>query len=259
MSQTYADVDASGDPTGAAEWQERMLAWPAVRAYKDHSYRLLDEATLVLDVGCGPGVDLSGLGAGRAIGVDPSITMCRRARQSEAPVCQATAEALPFLSGAVDGCRADRVLQHLTDPAAAVAEMIRVTRTGGVVVAAEPDQESLVIAVPGVAMDLCDRVKALRRDVGYNNGRLASRLPELFGRLGLSQISVDAFPLLLTDPGDAFGLPTWPRSWRHAGAGEFTDADLAEWDQGMRAAAQHGGLVYALTFLVVAGRRVDRS
>ena len=158
------------------------------------------------------------LGVGRTIGVDPSITMCRRARLSEASVCQATAEALPFPTGAVGGCRADRVLQHVADPAAAVAEMIRVTQTGGAVVAAEPDQESLVIAVPDVSTDLCDRVKALRRDVGYRNGRLASRLPELFGRLGLSQISVDAFPLLLTDPGDAFGLPGWPRLWRDAAA-----------------------------------------
>ena len=252
MSQTYAAVDVSGDPAGAAEWQERMSTWPAVRAYKDHSYRLLDEATPVLDVGCGPGVDLSGLGIGRAIGVDPSITMCRRARRSDASVCQATADALPFTSGAVGGCRVDRVLQHVANPAAAIAEMIRVTRSGGVVVAAEPDQESLVIAVPGVSMDLCDRVKALRRDAGYRNGRLASRLPELFSRLGLSRISVDAFPLVLTDPADAFGLPVWPRLWRDTGLGQFTDADLAEWDRGMRA-ARHGGLVYALTFLVVAG------
>lgn len=255
MSQTYAAVDASVDPAGAAEWQQRMSTWPAVRAYKEHTYRLLEQAELVLDVGCGPGVDLSGLGVGRAIGVDSSITMCRRARQSGASVCQSAAEALPFPSGAVDGCRADRVLQHVADPSAAVGEMIRVTRIGGVVVAAEPDQESLVIAVPDVSMDLCDRVKALRRDVGYRNGRLASRLPDLFRRLGLSRISVDAFPLVLTDPGDAFGLPSWPRMWRDAGLGQFTGTDLAEWNRGMRAAAQLGGLVYALTFLVVAGRR----
>jgi hypothetical protein len=60
----------------------------------------------------------------------------------------------------------------------------------------------------------------------------------------------------VTEP---FGLPNWPRLWRDAGLGQFTDADLAEWDEGMRASvARHGGLVYALTFLVVAGRRVDR-
>src|SRR5262249_61526107 len=121
-----------------------------------------------------------------------SITSARPARHREFFVCQAAAESLPFLSGAVDGCRADRVLQHAANPAAAVAEMIRVTRTGGVVVAAEPDQESLVIAVPGVSMDLCDRGKALRRDVGYRNGRLASRVPELLGRLGRAQSSVRA-------------------------------------------------------------------
>jgi hypothetical protein len=164
------------------------------------------------------------------------------------------ADALPFAAGRFGGCRADRVLQHVPDPAGAVAEMIRVTGSGGTVVAAEPDQESLVIAVPGVSTDLCDRVKALRRDVAYHNGRLASRLPELFGRLGLADVAVEGFPLVLVDPDDAFGLPGWPRLWRDAGVGQFSPSDLTEWDLGM-GAAREGGMVYALTFLVVAGRR----
>ena len=33
MSQTYSDVDASGDPAEAVAWQERMSRWPAVAAY----------------------------------------------------------------------------------------------------------------------------------------------------------------------------------------------------------------------------------
>lgn len=119
-------------------------------------------------------------------------------------------------------------------------------------VVADPDQESLVIAVPGVRRELTDSVKRLRRDVGYRNGRLASELPDLFRGAGLSDVSVDAFPLLLRNPDEAFGLPKWVRLWRDEAG--FTDDDEAEWSAGMDQARQHG-LVYGVTFLVVAGRR----
>lgn len=132
--------------------------------------------------------------------------------------------------------------------------MIRVTRPGGMVVVAEADQESLVIAVPGVSSVLCDRVKMLRRDIAYRNDRLASRLPELFIGLGLVDVWLEAFPLVFTDPDDAFGLPAWPRLWRETEVAQFSEAELSEWDIGMSEARQHGGLVYSLTFFVVAGR-----
>lgn len=194
MSQTYSAVDASADPHGAADWQAQMATWGAVRAYKDRTYALLADGDSVLDVGCGPGVDLAGLGLERAVGVDPSATMCSRARAAGAAVFQGWAEALPFRDAAFGAARSDRMLQHATDPAAAIGEMFRVVRRGGRVVAAEPDQESLVIALPGVPDDLTDRVKALRRDIGYRNGRLASRLPEMLSATGLVDITVEGFP-----------------------------------------------------------------
>jgi len=45
----------------------------------------------------------------------------------------------------VDRARADRVLQHVADPAQALAELRRVLRPGGVVGMAEPGWETLVI------------------------------------------------------------------------------------------------------------------
>lgn len=252
MSTTFGNVDSSGDPNGAADCQDQVDTWPSVVAYKTRTYELLGTARRVLDVGSGPGNDLAAVGIDRAVGVDSSSVMCRRSHDRGGRVVVGDALRLPFADRAFDGVRADRLLQHLSNPVGALAEMVRVTEPGGTVVVADPDQESLLIAVPGVRRELTDAVKRLRRDVGYRNGRLASELPDLFRAAGLSDVSVDALPLLLRDPDEAFGLPKWVRLWR-AEAG-FTDDDEAEWSAGMDRARQHG-LVYSVTFLIVSGRR----
>jgi SAM-dependent methyltransferase len=178
--------------------------------------------------------------------------MARRARQLGATVCRGDGHHLPFATGSFAGVRTDRVLQHVADPDVVLDEVLRVARPGAAVVLAEPDQESLVIHVPGVPRSFTDRLKAMRRDVGYRHGRLASSLPARLSARAATEVAVEAFPLVLTDPDLAFGLPTWPTHWR-ADAG-FDDADLDRWDAAMAGLrGGTGGFVYALTFLVVTG------
>jgi hypothetical protein len=69
--------------------------------------------------------------------------------------------------------------------------------------------------------------------------------------LGLTDVSVTAFPLLLTDPADAFGIAGWPRLWRERGMAPFSDSELDRWAHGMERARQEG-FVYALLYFVVA-------
>jgi len=253
VSQTYSDVDGSADSAEAVAWQERMSRWPAVSAYKERTHELLDGADPVLDVGCGPGVDVAALGVDRCVGVDASRAMADAAARRGAVTCRADAHRLGFRDGAFAGVRADRVLQHLAAPESALREMARVVAVGGRVVIADPDQETLVIRVPGVRRSVLDRLKALRRDVGYRNGTLVSRVPELLERLGMKHVTVDAFPLTIRDPGEAFGLPSWPAAWRQRGG--FSDDEIGEWDQAMRTGSS-GGFLYLVTFLVVAGTKV---
>ncbi|HYZ99690.1 MAG TPA: methyltransferase domain-containing protein [Acidimicrobiales bacterium] len=254
MTFTYGAVDESPDPQQAVIWQERLNERPAIRAYKQHTYELVADARLVLDVGCGPGTDAAHLGRNRVVGLDPSSVMCRQAAQRGVTVCRGDALALPFADEVFDACRCDRVMQHLTDPSAAVDELLRVTRPGGRIVVSDPDQESLVLHVPGVPRTFTDRVKRLRRDVGYRNGRLASELPEIFASRRVTDIAVAAFPLVITDPGDAFGLPSWPRLWRDRGIGAWDDDELSRWDQAIDT-SRTSGFVYALMYLVVSGTR----
>jgi SAM-dependent methyltransferase len=250
VTGTYANVDASNDVQTALEWQDRVDSWPQIRAYKEHTYARADARHPILDVGCGPGNDLAELGAG-AVGVDRSAAMLARAQERGGSVVAADAARLPFAAATFGAVRADRVIQHVADPSAALGEMIRVTRADGRVIVADPDQETLVIHVPGVRADLVARIKQLRRDVGYRNGRLASTLPAVFAAAGLIDVTVRAFPLVLTSPDDAFGLPGWVSYWRERGH-PFDDSDQREWDTGIER-ARAGGFVYALLYFVVDG------
>lgn len=103
----------------------------------------------LLDIGCGPGtltVDLARhVAPGRVVGVDtvPEVLEGARARAAEAGVhvefVEGDAYALDMPDHSVDVVHAHQVLQHLTDPVAALREMRRVARPGGIVAVRESD------------------------------------------------------------------------------------------------------------------------
>jgi len=92
----------------------------------------------VLDAGAGTGAAgaaLCGAGA-RTLAVDLSHAMLAWQAARRPPCAVADVRALPLRSGSVDDCVAAFVLNHLTDPGAGFAELTRVTRPGGAVLAA---------------------------------------------------------------------------------------------------------------------------
>ncbi|SDR73732.1 class I SAM-dependent methyltransferase [Agrococcus carbonis] len=93
----------------------------------------------VLDVGCGPGAltdELVRRGARvRAVDPAPGFVEAVRARHPGVDVLEASAEALPFPDGAFDAALAQLVVHFMAEPAAGLAEMVRVTRRGGTVAA----------------------------------------------------------------------------------------------------------------------------
>jgi SAM-dependent methyltransferase len=99
------------------------------------------EGQRVLDVGCGPGALTAELvrrvGAAAVAAVDPSepFVSAARARNPGVDVRKASAEHLPFGDRAFDASLAQLVVHFMTDPVAGLAEMARVTRSGGVVAA----------------------------------------------------------------------------------------------------------------------------
>jgi SAM-dependent methyltransferase len=131
----------------------------------------------LLDVGCGPGtitIDLARLAApGRVIGLD----------RAEAPLVDARADAaaagidvtfevgdayaLAFEDDTFDVVHAHQVLQHLSDPVAALIEMRRVCRPDGVVAARDSDYASMAWFP---ADPLLDRWMAVYQETARANG-----------------------------------------------------------------------------------------
>jgi ubiquinone/menaquinone biosynthesis C-methylase UbiE len=93
----------------------------------------------VVDVGCGNGRYLAALRArghrGVVVGADLSEGMLRTAPAGTASLLLSDAQALPFRDAAVDVVLAMHMLYHVPDRAQAIAELRRVTRPDGVVLA----------------------------------------------------------------------------------------------------------------------------
>jgi SAM-dependent methyltransferase len=90
---------------------------------------------LVADVGGGPGYfarELRGAGA-RAVCVDTDRGELAARGRPERGSAIGSALRLPLASGAVDVCFSANVLEHVGDWRAMLAEMVRVTRPGGIV------------------------------------------------------------------------------------------------------------------------------
>jgi ubiquinone/menaquinone biosynthesis C-methylase UbiE len=98
-------------------------------------HRLTDR--VVLDAGAGTGLASSALAAqgARIVAADVSHDMLVWDAGARPPAVVADIRALPFATNAVDDSVAAFVLNHLVEPATAFAELIRVTRPGGAVLA----------------------------------------------------------------------------------------------------------------------------
>ena len=91
----------------------------------------------VLEIGCGTGLILERVRsfASRAVGVDISPGMLARAHERGLQVMQGSATALPLADASFDCVYSFKVLAHVEDIRTALAEMARVTRPGGWVLA----------------------------------------------------------------------------------------------------------------------------
>lgn len=153
----------------------RSHTWRTAENSAAHLIPLLTPGMSLLDVGCGPGtitVDLAArVAPGRVIGIDRSTEVIERAVGGHDAAAVEFREAdlmdLPFGDDTFDVVHAHQVLQHLVDPVAALVEMRRVCRPGGIVAVRDADYGAFTWA-PGDAR--LDRWLDLYRTIARRNG-----------------------------------------------------------------------------------------
>ena len=147
-------VDNKHIPMGVRDFYRRSAAYQRHLAAKDMRHfepyvrfvrRYVPAGAALLDLGCGNGLSAAYLGqAGfRVTGCDLRIQSAA-GRGPAAALCEGDGLALPFRDGTFDAVCASSYLEHVPDPATALAEMVRVCRRGGRVLIDGPNHLSPV-------------------------------------------------------------------------------------------------------------------
>jgi ubiquinone/menaquinone biosynthesis C-methylase UbiE len=172
----------------------RLAASDLGRGYKALATAELDlhDGHAVLDLGCGPGADLTAYAAavgptGSVLGLDRDTDAVTRAHVlvhglATVRVEEADVHRLDLADRSIDRAHTDRVLQHVADPGLVLAETFRVLRPGGRAVLAEPDWGTLVVDGPDAATS--DAYGRFVVEQVVRNSRIGRRLTGLAERTG---------------------------------------------------------------------------
>ncbi len=221
---TWSAVDRSPEPERLVDYLDSAARGLAgMKHYVVATHARFHQGP-TLDLGCGAGHDLALLdAAGLApIGLDPSatlVTVCRT-RGVAAPLVRAIGEALPLRDASIAGCRIDRVLQHVAEPARVIAEVARCLRPGGIVTVFEPDWTTLSMASDLVAPSIGWLYAVASPDAGAT----AAPLLQAVGFEVLDIVSERSFKTSLADYERV--LPLAPSAARAVREGQI-DAETA--------------------------------
>jgi ubiquinone/menaquinone biosynthesis C-methylase UbiE len=239
---------------------ELMAANPEIQRVREVAFAALhlEPGQRILDAGAGTGEVARLLatrlcGSGSIVALDASAAVLAEARARDEGTCvqylQGDVTALDFPDGWFDAARCERVLQHLADPGAAVAELARVTRPGGRVCLVDTDWES--VAVDGVPRRLVAAVRAhLLATVVGRHLDMGRTLRRRLVRAGLRDVTAVPVALYFPDPIAAAAVLPMVNPMIPAEAG-LTPADLREdWFGALGEAGERGDFLATLTMWV---------
>lgn len=266
MSSLHQGFQETGQSADAAfRWLDQADAHPLLRQLKQ---QMLDVSPVgpgmsVLDVGCGLGHEVRRLGErvganGRAVGIDVNAAMIAEARRRVAggnePVAFDVLDAheIGFGDDTFDVCRTERVLRYVDRPEQVLAEMVRVTRPGGKVVAFDFDSDHTVVDAPDPAIV---RRVAEALDAAVPHPWIGRQLFRLFHQAGLAAVRVVPYVTCVPGPpGFAIYRQLNQGTIEAAvAAGRLAASEVTEWWAALEQAAQDGTFFCANLGFIVAG------
>ena len=253
---------------------------------RQHARRTVEEAAAfllpelqpgmrLLDVGCGPGSITRGLAErlapGQVIGLDLSPETLAAARQDAVGRSLANLQYergsvydLPFPDASFDVVFAHQVLQHLREPGAALREMLRVVRSGGLVAVRDVDWGT---AAYWPADPWIDRFVEVHLKSWYRNGgepRMGRQLRALFNAADVTDLRITASlwcyatPAETVEWGESYAerLLTSPMGERAVEYGYASRSDLEAMASAFRAWAAHPDAFWAFIHVAALARKV---
>jgi len=265
------------DPFRVAEIEPAVLRADPARLADEAAAFLLPElrpGMRLLDVGCGPGSITRGLAErvapGQVVGVDLSRETLEAARRDAATrgltnlrYEEGSVYQLPFPDASFDVAYAHQVLQHLRERGAALREMLRVVRPGGLVAVRDVDWGT---AAYWPRDPWIDRFIEVHHRTWYQNGgepQMGRQLRALFNAAGVADLEVSAAVWCYATPaetiewGESYAdrLLTSPMGGRAVEYGFASRADLESMAAAFRAWATHPDALWAFTQVAALGRK----
>jgi ubiquinone/menaquinone biosynthesis C-methylase UbiE len=236
---------------------------------KQRSYALMQiqAGHKVLDLGCGPGTDTIPLAPfvgvnGQVVGADYDEAMIVEAVQCAERAGVNTwvrhecvdAMSLPFETDYFDSCRSERLFQHLSNPAQALSEMTRVTKSGGWVVVLDTDWGSL--STNSDETDIERRLARFMAESFLQNGYSGRKLYRLFKQQNLADITFEVFPVATSNYALARqGTQAEKIEQEAFKAGILTAKELQRWQASLQQADSEGIYFSSANLMMLAGRK----
>ena len=221
--------DTSGGSAGAARYTHghgaAVLSAHSRRGAEDSAAYLLPHLNAgmdLLDVGCGPATITADLAErvapGRVVGLDAAsgaleaarATLAERDLPAGVELTDGDIMSLPFDDGTFDVAHAHQVLQHLSDPVGALAEMRRVTHPGGIVAVRDAVYSAMTWYPEFEGMELWRSVYMATARANGGEPDAGGRLLAWAHRAGFTEVTASASTWCYATPADrAWQSETW--------------------------------------------------
>lgn len=266
----FRTVDDAEDPGYFSNWlNEQYQQDTALRFNKQRTLELVDlqEGLIVLDGGCGIGIDAIQMAqrvgpSGHVYGVDNSQEMIAKAAANAENLELSLSfqlgdiYQLKFPDDHFDRCRVDKTFQHLSDPKAALLELVRVAKPGGKIITADPDHDSVVIDTP--YSDVNHRFIRFRSD-HMPQGGIAHQMAGFCQELGLIEVQVEPLTHVYTDyQQKKIASPYLDEIWVAQEHGSVTREEAEKWSAYLQGAIDAGRFLCLQTYIITTAVKPGR-